>query len=72
MTKIFQERMTDEYEGEFVVCLIGMRVNKPWKIHKWLPVATAMTKMLQELYANPEPGLLRHESWFGRTTLMLQ
>ncbi len=72
MTKIFQQRMTADMEGEFVVFIIGMRVNKFWKVHKWLPVAQAMNKMLQELYANPELGLLSHESWFGRTTIMVQ
>lgn len=52
------ERMTVEMEGDFVVFLIGMRINKFWKIHKWLPVAAAMPKMLKELSMNPESGLL--------------
>lgn len=72
MSKIFQERMTVDVDGEFVVFLIGMRVNKPWKIHKWLPVTLAMTKMIRELYNNPEMGLISHESWFGRTSIMVQ
>ena len=72
MTKIIRERMTATVEGEFVVFLIGMRINKPWKIHKWLPVMLAMPKMLKELYSNPEMGFLSHESWFGRTTIMVQ
>ena len=72
MSKIFKERMTADIEGEFVVFLIGMRINKPWKIHKWLPVSMAMPKMLNELYKSPEMGLLSHESWFGRTTIMIQ
>ncbi len=29
-------------EGDFVVFLIGMRINKPWKIHRWWPVLRAM------------------------------
>ena len=41
-----------------MVFLIGMRINKPWKIHKWLPVAQAMSSMLNELYRNPDLGLL--------------
>ncbi len=72
MNKIYDERMTAEFEGDFVVFLIGMRINNFWKIHKWLPVALAMPKMLQELYKNPELGFLSHESWFGRTTIMVQ
>ena len=43
--------MTVKMEGDFVVFLIGMRINKFWKIHKWLPVVMAMPKMLEELKA---------------------
>ena len=35
MAKVNNQRMTVEIEGDFVVFLIGMRLNKPWKIHKW-------------------------------------
>ena len=56
MPAVHPARMTAEIEGDFVVFLIGMRVKKPWKIHKWLPVAFAMPRMLKELAANPESG----------------
>ena len=72
MTEIIEERMTADVGGEFVVFLIGLRINKLWKLHKWLPVANAMPKMLKELYQNPELGFISHESWIGRTTLMVQ
>jgi hypothetical protein len=49
MARINEERMAAEIEGDFVVFLIGMRVNKPWKLTKWLPVFFAMPKMLKEL-----------------------
>ncbi len=65
-------RLTAEMDGEFVVFLIGMRINRLWKIHKWLPVAQAMPRMLKELAALPDSGLLASEMWFGRTTLMVQ
>ena len=52
--------MTAQVDGDFVVFLIGMRINKPWKIHKWLPVFLAMPRMLKELAANPESGFLGH------------
>ena len=70
MTTI-DKRMTARMEGEFVVFLIGMRVNRWWKPHRWLRVAMAMPRMVRELTANPELGFLGAESWFGRTTLML-
>jgi len=54
------KRMSARIEGDFVVFLIGMRVNKPWKFHKWLPVFLAMPRMLKELEAHPESGFLGH------------
>jgi len=51
-------RMTAHLDGGFVVFLIGMRINKPWKIHKWWPVFTAMPRMLRVLQQNPDLGLL--------------
>ena len=60
MAQIFDRRMTAELDGEFVVFLIGMRINKPWKVHKWLPVFLAMPRMLKELYADKDSGFLGH------------
>ncbi len=51
-------RMTAELDGDFVVFLIGMRINRWWMVHKWLPVARAMGRMLRELYRNPDAGFL--------------
>lgn len=45
-------------EGDFVVFLIGMRINKPWKIHRWWPVFKAMPPMIRELSRDPDSGLL--------------
>jgi hypothetical protein len=72
MDDIVKKRMTAEVEGDFVVFLIGMRINKLWKIHKWLPVALAMPKMLTELYKNSQLRFMGHEQWMGRTTIMVQ
>lgn len=58
MGRVIPQRMAAEIEGDFVVFLIGMRVNKPWKPHKWLPVFLAMPRMLKELSARPESGFL--------------
>ena len=60
MTKAISSRMSGELEGEFVVSLIGVRVNKPWKLRKWIPMFLAMPKMLKELEAHPESGFLGH------------
>ena len=62
MSKIIPERMTAEIVGDFVVFLIGMRINKPWLIHKWWPVFSSMPKMPKELEANSARGRMRGEA----------
>ena len=69
---IIPQRMTAEAGGEFCVFLIGMRVNRWWKVHKWLPVAMAMPRMLKELEAHPELGCLGGRQWVGNPTILLQ
>jgi hypothetical protein len=59
-------------EGDFVVFLIGMRINQPLAVHKWLPTIRSMPPMIRELYARPELGFLGTETWFGRTILLVQ
>ena len=65
-------RFTASPQGPFVVFLIGMRVNRWWKVQQWLPVFAAMPAMVKELSENPELGFLGAQSWFGRTTIMVQ
>ena len=64
MTQIIEDRMAAKIEGDFVVFLIGARVNKWWKPHKWIPVVRAMPRMLKELSALPseETGFLGYQS----------
>jgi hypothetical protein len=57
-TSILAQRMTAEIDGEFVVFLIGMRINKPWKVHRWWPVFRAMRPMIKEVLSQPESGCL--------------
>ncbi len=68
MARIYPGRYTAKMEGSFVVFLIGMRVNRVWALHKWLPVTQAMPRMLRELAQHPELGLLHAEfalTWRG-------
>ena len=60
MSKVIPKRVTAQIEGDFVVFLIGVRINKPWKVHKWLPVFRAMPRMIRELEESPESGFLGH------------
>jgi hypothetical protein len=71
MSGLIQERMTGQIDGEFVVFLIGMRLNRWWKVWQWLRSARAMPRMVRELKAQPELGFLGAESWFGRTTILM-
>ena len=72
MATTIQQRVSGRMNGDFIVFLIGMRVNRWWKVLQWLRVAAAMPRMLRELAAKPELGLLGAEAWFGRTTIMVQ
>jgi len=68
VSKVKPGRYTAQMDGSFVVFIIGMRVNKIWAIHKWLPVFKAMGPMIRELYQNPELGFLQASfllSWRG-------
>lgn len=68
MSKVIPGRYTANVEGPFVVFIIGMRVNRVFAVHKWVPVAMAMGPMLKTLFQHPEKGFLGAEtflSWRG-------
>ena len=62
MAPVIPKRVTAHIEGDFVVFLIGMRINKIWALHKWVPVFLAMPRMLRELERHPESGFLGYMS----------
>lgn len=72
MPQICNARMTAQIDDEVVVFLIGMRINRMWKFHKWLPVARAMPRMLRELSASRDSGFLGFHQWFGNPTIAVQ
>lgn len=65
MAEIIRQRMAAEIEGDFVVFMIGMRINRWWKPWSWVPVFLAMPKMLKELAQHPELGCLGSELSLG-------
>jgi hypothetical protein len=71
MAQVHRARMTAAIDEGFVVFLIGMRVNKPWKLHRWLPVALAMGPMLRLLATRKELGLLSFHLWLSPTGPMV-
>ena len=48
-----------------VTFLIGMTINKPWRVDAWLPVFAAMPGMLAELSRDPDSGLLGYRLVLG-------
>src|SRR3954447_4218661 len=58
---VFAGRHTADLEGDFVVFLIGMRFNRPWKVRGTWMVFSAMRPMVKELEAQPDSGFLRAE-----------
>ncbi len=72
MAETINRRVSAEISGDFVVFLIGVRINRPWKLN-WLPVFMAMPRMLKELEQKPELGLLHYRLHFGfRSAMVVQ
>ena len=65
MARITSQRSTHRHTGPLVVFLIGMRVNRPWRPDLWIPAFAAMPRMLRELSADPNSGLLGYRLTFG-------
>lgn len=58
MAKIQAQRVTAAVEEDFVVFLIGMRINVFWRVHQWFPALLAMPRMLKELSRQDDLGLM--------------
>ena len=73
MAPIEPGRMTHHHDGELVMFLIGMTINKPWRPDLWLPAFVAMPRMLRELSKDPDSGLLGYRLTFeGRQPTVIQ
>jgi hypothetical protein len=72
--KPIRERTTADAEGEVVVFLVGMRVNRLSAPHRWLPVFSAMSRMLRELGKDKDNGMLGFMKLSGspRTYVVVQ
>jgi hypothetical protein len=69
---VSSERLTVANDRDIVVFLIGMRINKWWRVWDWLSVVFAMLRMIKELKKNPASGLLHFEQLQGNPNLMVQ
>ena len=66
------ERLTVQRDEGFVVFMIGARINRWWMLPVIWAVSSAFNRMMKDLLARPELGLLSYEGYGGRTTLMVQ
>jgi len=73
MATIIKERVTPLVNHDFVIFLIGMRINRWWAVHQWAPVLRAMGGMLKELQKQPVHGLLNTEfTGLGNPVVLIQ
>jgi hypothetical protein len=71
--QIHNGRFAGKMEGDFVIFLIGMRINRLLQFNIWVPVAQAMPRMLVELFQRPDMGLLHASTAVGwRTVIVTQ
>jgi hypothetical protein len=63
MTSVQPGRYTADHDGDVVVFMIGMRINRLLKVRQWVPTIMAMPPMLRELQQKPDLGLLGVEQF---------
>ena len=69
---VYTGRYVTDAKTDFVLFIIGMRVNSFLSFRKWVPVARAMGPMMKELHSNPSLGFIHTEillSWRGVTLI---
>jgi hypothetical protein len=69
---IVPRRMSAKIDGDFVVFLIGARLNHWWRLNDFKWVGDAMRAMIEELQRQPESGFLGCESWVSWRPVMIQ
>ena len=63
MARILPGRWTADIDGDFVVFLIGFRASPSWKMARAIPLLASMPKMLKDLEADPDKGLLGYQQF---------
>ncbi|GAA3852996.1 DUF4188 domain-containing protein [Streptomyces sedi] len=62
---IVRGRMTARSDEPLVVFLVGMRINRLWRLREWWSPMRAMTRMLRELSREPARGMLGYRLCLG-------
>lgn len=58
MPTIQRGRVTHDHDDTIAVFLIGMHINKPWRVATWRSAFVAMPRMIRELSKDPDSGFL--------------
>ncbi len=73
MAQVFPGRHTADVGDGCVVILVGMRVNRPWKLHRWLWFSFQARAMTRWLRRRPQEGLLAASwGWIGSSAVGVQ
>lgn len=62
---VIDRKVAADRQSAFVVFHIGMRINAFWKLHRWLPILLIAPRMVRELVADDESGLLGSRTVLG-------
>ncbi|WP_222919873.1 DUF4188 domain-containing protein [Natrinema sp. SYSU A 869] len=62
---VIEQKVTADRDEAFVVFHIGLRINAFWKVHQWLPLLLIAPRMVRELVADSESGLLESRTVVG-------
>jgi hypothetical protein len=60
-----EQKVAAERDEPFVVFHIGLRINAFWKLHRWVPIFLIAPRMVRELVADSESGLLGSRTVLG-------
>lgn len=63
MSPFHSDGVTARLDGEFVVFIIGIRLNRLSKVHHWWSARRTMKRLLRELAADPGSGMLGFQQW---------
>lgn len=72
VTEIYPGRYTAVVDQPIALFLIGMRVHRPLRVRTWWPAFAAMSRMLRQLQADPELGLLAATLTYTPHPLLIQ
>lgn len=71
--RVFPGRYTADAGEGCVLIIVGMRVNRPWKLHRWLWFSFQARAMTRWALSTPHSGLLDASwGWLGSSAVGVQ